>query len=118
MAKQFSGNVFDKVQDEQRQGEVYAATAEVAGKKKMYLESYGCQMNFSDSEIVASIMAENNYIPTTALEDADVVFINTCSIRENAEQKVRGRLQVFRQHKKHKPDMTIGVLGCMAERLK
>jgi tRNA-2-methylthio-N6-dimethylallyladenosine synthase len=118
MAKQFSGNVFEKVQDEGRQGEVYAADSPEQGKKKMYLESYGCQMNFSDSEIVASIMAENNYVPTTALDEADVVFINTCSIRDNAEQKVRGRLQVFRQHKKAKPDMTIGVLGCMAERLK
>jgi tRNA-2-methylthio-N6-dimethylallyladenosine synthase len=118
MAKQFSGNVFEKVQDEQRQGEVYDAAVATEGKKKMYLESYGCQMNFSDSEIVASIMADNNYVPTTELDEADVVFINTCSIRENAEQKVRGRLQVFRQHKKHKPDMMIGVLGCMAERLK
>lgn len=118
MANQFSGNVFDKVQDEQRQGEVYVVDGPDAGKKKMYLESYGCQMNFSDSEIVASIMTENDYVPTTELSEADVVFINTCSIRENAEQKVRGRLQVFRQHKKNKPEMMIGVLGCMAERLK
>lgn len=118
MAKQFSGNVFEKVQDEQRQGEVYEAATVLGGKKKMYLESYGCQMNFSDSEIVASIMADNNYVATNELSEADVVFINTCSIRENAEQKVRGRLQVFRQHKKQKPDMMIGVLGCMAERLK
>lgn len=118
MANQFSGNVFDKVQDEQRQGEVYVVDGLDAGKKKMYLESYGCQMNFSDSEIVASIMTENDYVPTTELSEADVVFINTCSIRENAEQKVRGRLQVFRQHKKNKPEMMIGVLGCMAERLK
>lgn len=118
MANQFSGNVFDKVQDEQRQGEVYVVDGPGAGKKKMYLESYGCQMNFSDSEIVASIMTENDYVPTTELSEADVVFINTCSIRENAEQKVRGRLQVFRQHKKNKPEMMIGVLGCMAERLK
>ncbi len=118
MANQFSGNVFDKVQDEQRQGEVYLVDGPAAGKKKMYLESYGCQMNFSDSEIVASIMTENDYVPTTELSEADVVFINTCSIRENAEQKVRGRLQVFRQHKKNKPEMMIGVLGCMAERLK
>lgn len=118
MANQFSGNVFDKVQDEQRQGEVYVVEGRDAGKKKMYLESYGCQMNFSDSEIVASIMTENDYVPTTELSEADVVFINTCSIRENAEQKVRGRLQVFRQHKKNKPEMMIGVLGCMAERLK
>lgn len=118
MANQFSGNVFDKVQDEQRQGEVYVVDGPGSGKKKMYLESYGCQMNFSDSEIVASIMTENDYVPTTELSEADVVFINTCSIRENAEQKVRGRLQVFRQHKKNKPEMMIGVLGCMAERLK
>lgn len=119
MANPFSGNVFEKVQDESRQGEAYVADIPAApGIKKMYLESYGCQMNFSDSEIVASIMAENGYIPTPTLEEADVVFINTCSIRDNAEQKVRGRLQVFRQHKKHKPEMVVGVLGCMAERLK
>lgn len=119
MANPFSGNVFEKVQDESRQGEAYVADLPAApGLKKMYLESYGCQMNFSDSEIVASIMAENGYVPTPALEEADVVFINTCSIRDNAEQKVRGRLQVFRQQKKHKPDMVVGVLGCMAERLK
>lgn len=119
MANPFSGNVFEKVQDENRQGEAYVADLPlVPGQKKMYLESYGCQMNFSDSEIVASIMAENGYIPTPTLEEADVVFINTCSIRDNAEQKVRGRLQVFRQHKKHKPELVVGVLGCMAERLK
>lgn len=119
MANPFSGNVFEKVQDESRQGEAYVADVPAApGIKKMYLESYGCQMNFSDSEIVASIMAENGYLPTPTLEEADVVFINTCSIRDNAEQKVRGRLQVFRQHKKHKPELVVGVLGCMAERLK
>lgn len=119
MAKPFSGNVFDKNQDESRQGEAYTLDLPQApGLKKMYLESYGCQMNFSDSEIVASIMAENGYVPTPTLEEADVVFINTCSIRDNAEQKVRGRLQEFRQYKKTKPDMVVGVLGCMAERLK
>ncbi len=119
MAKPFSGNVFDKNQDESRQGEAYTLDLPAApGLKKMYLESYGCQMNFSDSEIVASIMAENGYVPTPSLEEADVVFINTCSIRDNAEQKVRGRLQEFRQYKKSKPDMVVGVLGCMAERLK
>jgi tRNA-2-methylthio-N6-dimethylallyladenosine synthase len=75
-------------------------------------------MNFSDSEIVASIMAENGYSSTPNLQEADVVFINTCSIRENAEQKVRGRLDVFRMAKKQKPEMVIGVLGCMAERMK
>lgn len=119
MAKPFSGNVFDKNQDESRQGEAYTLDLPQApGLKKMYLESYGCQMNFSDSEIVASIMAENGYVPTPTLEEADVVFINTCSIRDNAEQKVRGRLQEFRQYKKTKPDMVVGVLGCMAELLK
>jgi len=116
MANQFSGNVFEKVTDETRQGEVLQGIEQ--GSKKMYLESYGCQMNFSDSEIVASIMAENGYSSTSNLQEADVVFINTCSIRENAEQKVRGRLDVFRMAKKQKPEMVIGVLGCMAERMK
>lgn len=116
MANQFSGNVFEKVTDETRQGEVLQGIDQ--GTKKMYLESYGCQMNFSDSEIVASIMAENGYSSTSNLQEADVVFINTCSIRENAEQKVRGRLDVFRMAKKQKPEMVIGVLGCMAERMK
>jgi tRNA-2-methylthio-N6-dimethylallyladenosine synthase len=116
MANQFSGNVFEKGTDETRQGEVLQGIEQ--GTKKMYLESYGCQMNFSDSEIVASIMAENGYSSTSKLQEADVVFINTCSIRENAEQKVRGRLDVFRMAKKQKPEMVIGVLGCMAERMK
>jgi tRNA-2-methylthio-N6-dimethylallyladenosine synthase len=116
MANQFSGNVFEKVTDETRQGEVLQGIEQ--GGKKMYLESYGCQMNFSDSEIVASIMSENGYSSTSNLQEADVVFINTCSIRENAEQKVRGRLDVFRLAKKQKPEMVIGVLGCMAERMK
>ena len=116
MANQFSGNVFEKVTDETRQGEVLQGIEQ--GTKKMYLESYGCQMNFSDSEIVASIMAENGYSSTSNLQEADVVFINTCSIRENAEQKIRGRLDVFRMAKKQKPEMVIGVLGCMAERMK
>jgi tRNA-2-methylthio-N6-dimethylallyladenosine synthase len=116
MANNFSGNVFDKVTDETRQGEILSMSTD--GQKKMYLESYGCQMNFSDSEIVASIMAENGYASTSNLQEADVVFINTCSIRENAEQKVRTRLDVFRMAKKQKPEMVIGVLGCMAERMK
>lgn len=116
MANSFSGNVFEKTQDETRQGEVIQIQS--TGTKKMYLESYGCQMNFSDSEIVASIMAENGYSSTSNLSEADVVFINTCSIRDNAEQKVRGRLNVFKEIKKQNPDMVVGVLGCMAERLK
>ena len=87
-------------------------------EKKVYIESYGCQMNFSDSEIVASIMKENGYDTTSDLKKADVIFLNTCSIREKAEQTVRNRLTHFNGLKRHKPSMTIGILGCMAERLK
>lgn len=86
--------------------------------KKLYIESYGCQMNFSDSEIVASIMKENGFDTTSDVKLADVVFLNTCSIREKAEQTVRNRLNHFNAIKKNKPELTIGVLGCMAERLK
>ncbi|GAB3219114.1 tRNA (N6-isopentenyl adenosine(37)-C2)-methylthiotransferase MiaB [Algoriphagus aestuariicola] len=86
--------------------------------KRLYIESYGCQMNFSDSEIVASIMKENGFDTTSDFEQADVIFLNTCSIREKAEQTVRKRLSQFNQVKKNKPELTIGVLGCMAERLK
>ncbi len=128
MANPFSGNVFAKPQaaphDESRQGEAFKINSAVDGiamdsqAKKLYLESYGCQMNFSDSEIVASIMADEGYLPTTEMEEADVVLINTCSIRDNAEQKVRGRLKEFRAVKRKNKDLTIGVLGCMAERLK
>ncbi len=87
-------------------------------ERKLYIESYGCQMNFSDSEIVSSIMAKNGFDTTSNFEEADVVFLNTCSIREKAEQTVRNRLAQFNNVKKKKPDMMIGVLGCMAERLK
>lgn len=117
-SNQFSGNVFSKIHDEERQGEVLLQPEIKEAGKKLYLESYGCQMNFSDSEIVASIMTDMGFATTPELEDADVVFINTCSIRDNAEQKVRGRLSVFRQAKAKNPNMVIGVLGCMAERLK
>lgn len=86
--------------------------------KKLYIESYGCAMNFSDSEIVASIMKENGFDTTSNYEEADVIFLNTCSIREKAEQTVRKRLTDFSRAKKRNPDLTIGVLGCMAERLK
>lgn len=92
---------------------------ESTGKsKKLYIESYGCQMNFSDSEIVASIMKENGFDTTSDYEKADVIFLNTCSIRDKAEQTVRKRLSQFNTVKRSKPEMTIGVLGCMAERLK
>ncbi len=88
------------------------------GKKKLYIESYGCQMNFSDSEIVASIMREKGFATTSSPDDADLVLLNTCAIRDNAEQKVRNRLSTLVSLKRRKPDTTIGVLGCMAERLK
>ena len=86
--------------------------------RKLYIESYGCQMNFSDSEIVASILMEKGYETTRDYRDADVVFINTCSIRENAETRVRNRLKEFESAKAKNPGMVVGVLGCMAERLK
>jgi tRNA-2-methylthio-N6-dimethylallyladenosine synthase len=87
-------------------------------QKKFYIESYGCQMNFSDSEIVASILTDSGFGATANYEEADLVLLNTCSIREKAEQTVRNRLQLFRQVKENRPGMLIGVLGCMAERLK
>ncbi len=98
----------------------YKTTAEEnTGKaKKLYIESYGCQMNFSDSEIVASIMKKNGFDTTSEFEQADVIFLNTCSIREKAELTVRNRLAQFNTLKREKPDITIGVLGCMAERIK
>lgn len=86
--------------------------------KKLYLESYGCQMNFSDSDIVASILAKEGFETTRNSDEADLVLINTCSIRDNAEQRVRNRLTHFNKAKKHRPGLTIGILGCMAERLK
>lgn len=86
--------------------------------RKLYIESYGCQMNFSDSEIVSSIMAENGFDTTSELENADVILLNTCSIREKAETTVRNRLNHFNGIKKRQPEIVIGVLGCMAERLK
>ncbi len=110
----------DKTHDELRQGE--ALTLDVLNLKnngrKLYIESYGCAMNFSDSEIVASILAGQGFSTTGDYNDADVIFINTCSIRENAEQRVRNRLRDFTIAKVKKPDLVVGVLGCMAERLK
>ena len=90
----------------------------VVGTKKLYIESYGCQMNFSDSEIVSSIMKKEGYTTTSSIEDADVTFLNTCSIREKAEQTVRNRLSQINKTKASNPGMIVGVLGCMAERLK
>jgi tRNA-2-methylthio-N6-dimethylallyladenosine synthase len=89
------------------------------GKRKLYIESYGCQMNFSDSEIVTSILKnEAGFATTASYEEADVILLNTCAIRDNAEQKVRNRLAHLTPLKKKKPDLVVGVLGCMAERLK
>ncbi len=108
------------VHNEERQGEAYQPLPgeEKAFLKKFYIESYGCQMNFSDSEIVASILNEQGFGATRNLEDADLIFLNTCSIREKAEQTVRKRLTEFRKIKKEKPGLLVGMLGCMAERLK
>ena len=105
--------------DESRQGEalVLESTGQYTGRK-LYIESYGCAMNFSDSEIVASIMQDMGFETTSQYKEADVIFINTCSIRDNAEQRVRNRLREFGAAKNKRPGMTIGVLGCMAERLK
>lgn len=86
--------------------------------RKLYIESYGCQMNFSDSEIVASVLQQDGFDTTSDINEADVVFLNTCSIREKAEQTVRNRLNHINGFKKRKPELLVGVLGCMAERLK
>ena len=112
--------VSDKVQDEARQGEAFAPFLNDPNgyKKRFYIESYGCQMNFADSEIVASILNKEGFGATRNVEEADLVFINTCSIREKAEQTVRKRLTEFKKLKKEKKGMLVGVLGCMAERLK
>ena len=88
------------------------------GKRKLYIESYGCQMNFSDSEIVASILRKEGFVTTSKQEEAELILLNTCSIRDNAEQKVRNRLANLNAAKKNRPEVKIGVLGCMAERLK
>lgn len=95
-----------------------SANEHVLGTKKLYIESYGCQMNFADSEVVASILRTNGYSTTSNLEEADLVLLNTCAIRDNAEQKVRHRLSALNKNKKANPSLKIGVLGCMAERLK
>jgi tRNA-2-methylthio-N6-dimethylallyladenosine synthase len=109
-----------KTIDESRQGDVFykEMKGDAVGAKRFYIESYGCQMNFSDSEIVASILAETGYLPTRNVEESDLILINTCSIREKAEETVRKRLKVFESYKKERPGMVVGVLGCMAERLK
>ncbi|MGK2860705.1 MAG: MiaB/RimO family radical SAM methylthiotransferase [Chitinophagaceae bacterium] len=109
-----------KVHDEIKQGEAYAPFLNDSStyKKKFYIESYGCAMNFADSEVVASILHKEGFGATRNVEEADLIFVNTCSIREKAEQTVRKRLTEFRKLKKKRPGTLVGVLGCMAERLK
>ncbi|MDO6515609.1 tRNA (N6-isopentenyl adenosine(37)-C2)-methylthiotransferase MiaB [Zobellia uliginosa] len=108
----------EKIIDESLQGTTLTIEDKNANSKKLYIESYGCQMNFSDSEIVASILANEGFNTTQNLKEADLVLVNTCSIREKAELTVRKRLEKFNAIKKDRPHMKVGVLGCMAERLK
>ena len=110
----------NKVHDETRQGEAFAPLQQgnAAGKKQFYIESYGCAMNFAESEVVASILQGEGFAATTRATDADLILINTCSIREKAELTVRKRLTEFRSIKRTRPGVIVGVLGCMAERLK
>lgn len=105
--------------DEKRQGEALEmASSSNPNGKKLFLESYGCAMNFADSEVVASILIKDGYTTTNDELEADLILINTCSIRENAEERVRKRLTNFKSRKQHEPKLIVGVLGCMAERLK
>ena len=103
---------------ESKQGESLVLDYKPANTKKLFIESYGCAMNFADSEIVASILSENGYNTTNILEEADLVLVNTCSIRDKAEQTIRKRLEKYNAVKRINPKMKVGVLGCMAERLK
>jgi len=109
-----------KVMDESRQGEAYQGELDTlsASNKHFYIESYGCQMNFSDSEIIASILQSSGFGSTRDVEQANLILLNTCSIREKAEQTIRKRLTEFKKIKRRNPSLLIGVLGCMAERLK
>jgi tRNA-2-methylthio-N6-dimethylallyladenosine synthase len=112
--------ILSKEHDEARQGESFspAILLETDSIRKFYIESYGCAMNFADSEVVASILQGARFTATRDYTEADLVMINTCSIREKAEQTIRNRLHIFRQLKRANPSMLIAVLGCMAERLK
>lgn len=108
----------EKIIDETVQGKPLMVESKNVNGKKLFLESYGCAMNFSDSEIVASILIKDGYTTTENYEEADIIFVNTCAIRDNAEQKVRNRLNDFKRVKQKNPKALVGVLGCMAERLK
>ena len=108
----------EKIIDENIQGDALVLEPKKENARKLYIESYGCQMNFSDSEIVASILAKEGFNTTQKMEEADLVLVNTCSIRDKAEQTVRKRLEKYNAVKRENPKMKVGVLGCMAERLK
>jgi tRNA-2-methylthio-N6-dimethylallyladenosine synthase len=108
----------EKIIEESKQGESLVLEHKKENTKKLFIESYGCAMNFSDSEIVASILSENGFNTTQNLEEADLVLVNTCSIRDKAEQTIRKRLEKYNAVKRTNPKMKVGVLGCMAERLK
>ena len=108
----------EKIIEESKQGESLILENKPENTKKLFIESYGCAMNFSDSEIVASILSGNGYNTTNILEEADLVLVNTCSIRDKAEQTIRKRLEKYNAVKRINPKMKVGVLGCMAERLK
>ncbi len=114
----FVNVTMEKIIEENRQGTSLVLEQNANNTKKLFIESYGCQMNFSDSEVVASILANQGYNTTQNLEEADLVLVNTCSIRDKAEQTVRKRLEQYNAVKKINPGMKVGVLGCMAERLK
>ncbi len=108
----------EKIIEEKKQGQALVTEQISGNNKKLFIESYGCQMNLNDSEIVASILAKEGFNTTQQLDDADLVLVNTCSIRDKAEQTIRKRLQYYNKVKKVNPSMKVGVLGCMAERLK
>ncbi len=111
--------IMEKTIDETQQGNSFVLENRAENSKKLYLESYGCAMNFSDSEIVASILLQSGYNTTQNMEEADLVLVNTCSIRDKAEQTIRKRLEKYNAVKREvNPKMKVGVLGCMAERLK
>ena len=93
-------------------------SATQSDERKLFIETYGCQMNVADSEVVASIMKMDGYSMTENIEEADAIFVNTCSVRDNAEQKIYGRLQYFQSLKRKKKSLIVGVLGCMAERVR
>ena len=108
-----------QVHDEARQGEVFLINQEKqVFSKHFYIESYGCAMNFADSEVIASLLIKEGYGPIAQPENAQLILLNTCSIRDKAEQTIRKRLMHLRHVKNHRSGVLIGILGCMAERLK